>query len=89
MAITKHRDPKASYYDAGEIDTLKIIKAKLTPRQFEGFLLGSSLKYLCRMNFKHPTALERRRDIEKANFYLATMENDMSIGIQTQAPGDE
>jgi len=27
-------DPESSYYDAGEIETIDIIKAKLTPEQF-------------------------------------------------------
>jgi hypothetical protein len=40
------------YYDAGGISTLDIIKAKLTPEQYHGFLLGNVVKYACRLNFK-------------------------------------
>lgn len=47
------KDPKSNYYMAGDIETLDIIKAKLTPEQYEGYLLGNALKYGCRLNFKY------------------------------------
>lgn len=59
------RDTKSSYYDAGGIETLDIIKAKLTPEQYEGYLLGNALKYSCRANFKGCMD----RDMEKASNY--------------------
>ena len=59
-------DPKASYYDTGGIETIYIIRAKLTPEQFQGYCLGNALKYLCRANFKN----DFQRDIEKAQVYL-------------------
>ena len=59
------KDPKSRYYDAGEIETLDIIKAKLTPDQYRGFLLGNIIKYSCRANHKG----EFDRDIEKVKFY--------------------
>lgn len=59
-------DNKSDYYDAGGIETLKIIKAKLTPEQYEGFLMGNAIKYLARANFKGA----KFRDIEKASIYL-------------------
>jgi len=58
-------DKKSRYYDAGGIETLDIIRAKLTPEQYEGFLMGNAIKYLCRANFKE----NRDRDIEKAATY--------------------
>ena len=63
------KDPKARYYDAGGLETLDIIKAKLTPDQYKGWLLGNLLKYSCRANFKDQMA----RDIEKVAFYSAEM----------------
>lgn len=61
------RDTKSNYYDAGGIETLDVIKAKLTPEQFRGYLLGNALKYSCRMMHKgDPT-----RDAEKAANYSA------------------
>ncbi len=45
-------DPKARYYDAGGIEVFDILKAKLTPEQWVGFLLGNVIKYTCRLNHK-------------------------------------
>ena len=59
------RDDKSNYYDAGNIETLDIIKAKLTPEQFEGYLLGNVLKYSCRLMHKGTP----ERDAEKAAYY--------------------
>ena len=44
---------KNSHYDAGGISVIDVIKAKLTPEQYEGFLLGNILKYSLRLNFKN------------------------------------
>jgi len=60
------RDSKSNYYDAGGIETLDIIKAKLTPEQYTGYLLGNSLKYQCRMMHKSESPT---RDAEKAANY--------------------
>ena len=58
-------DPKSSYYDAGGISTMDVIKAKLTDEQFKGYLLGNLIKYSCRLNHKG----EPKRDAEKAANY--------------------
>lgn len=58
-------DPAARYYDAGGIETMEIIKAKLTLEQFLGFCLGNAIKYSCRANHKGSMA----RDIEKVGYY--------------------
>lgn len=59
------KDPKSRYYDQGNIEVLDIIQAKLTPEQWEGYLLGNLIKYSCRANWKGDFS----RDIEKINFY--------------------
>lgn len=59
-------DPKSRYYDAGGIEVINIIRAKLTPEQFTGYCLGNVLKYICRANHKGDSA----RDLEKAAIYL-------------------
>lgn len=61
------KDEKSSYYDVGGIEVLEIIKAKLTEEQFLGYLLGNSLKYLTRCNWKG----NFERDLEKAKNYTA------------------
>lgn len=59
------RDSKSSYYDEGGIEVLDVIKAKLTPEQYKGYLLGNSIKYALRCNFKGT----KDRDIEKLANY--------------------
>ena len=66
-------DKKASYYDAGGMETIEIIRAKLTPEQFNGFLLGNALKYLCRYNFK----VTPKRDAEKALVYTKMLHEEI------------
>lgn len=71
------KDDKSTYYDAGGIETIEIIKAKLTLEQYRGFLLGNSIKYLSRMMHKH-TDDERTRDAEKAAFYTKWLNESYS-----------
>jgi len=59
------RDPKSSYYDAGDIEVFDIIRAKLTPEELQGFYKGNAIKYLARMAFKGDSV----RDAEKAANY--------------------
>lgn len=59
------KDQKSSYYDEGGIEVLDVIKAKLTPEQYKGYLLGNSIKYALRANFKGT----KERDIEKLANY--------------------
>lgn len=40
------------HYTAGGIEAIDVIKAKLTPEEYRGYLKGSALKYLLRANFK-------------------------------------
>lgn len=59
------KDDNATHYDVGGIDSLDVIRAKLTEEQFEGYLLGNALKYALRLNHKG----SKERDAEKmANF---------------------
>ncbi len=74
---TKNRtvDPKANYYDAGGINTLAIIKARVTPEQFEGYLLGSALKYLNRANHKYSAAQTSTAMLKKPPFTHRRLSN--------------
>lgn len=58
-------DKKAAYYCAGGIESLDVIKAKLTKEQYKGWLLGNIIKYSNRANWKDVF----ERDIEKIAFY--------------------
>ena len=78
-------DKKASYYDAGGIHVLEIIKAKLTPEQFEGYLLGNAMKYSLRANFKGCFG----RDCEKMQYYsklLSTIKGEEKCLKDRQKP---
>ena len=62
-------DPASTYYDAGGIETLRIIQAKLTPEQYEGYLLGNIIKYACRFNHKG----QADRDATKISKYAGEL----------------
>lgn len=53
------------HYTSGGIETIDYINAKMTPAQFEGFLLGNIIKYTSRYQYKN--GLE---DLKKAEWYL-------------------
>jgi hypothetical protein len=75
-------DPKSKYYSAGDIGVLDIIKAKLTPEQYKGYLLGTNLVYLLRMNWKHKSFEDKLRDVEKAGIYNKWLFEHMSEEIK-------
>lgn len=70
------RDEKSNYYDAGGIETLDVIKAKLTPEQYQGYLLGNAIKYQLRMMHKTPDS--PARDAEKAANYSKWLSDSFS-----------
>jgi len=67
-------DPQSNYYDAGGIESIKILQAKLTVEQYEGFLLGNIIKYSTRANFKGT----KDRDIEKVGVYQKLLQEFQS-----------
>lgn len=64
-------DNTASYYDAGGIETIEVVKAKLTPEQFIGYLLGTSMVYDMRANFKE----DFHRDQHKSLIFKIMLRN--------------
>ena len=70
------RDENSSYYDAGGIEVFDVIKAKLTPEQFEGYLLGNTIKYSLRMMHKTPNNPER--DAVKAANYAGWLKDELN-----------
>ena len=80
------RDKQSTYYDAGGIEVLDIIKAKLTPEQYRGYLLGNVIKYVCRVNWKGGSADDKYRDIEKGGNYLRWLRETL---IAKRAPVDD
>jgi len=54
------------HYSAGGLEVITILKAKLTPEEFRGFLVGNVLKYL----FRHEHKGKAKDDLFKAQTYL-------------------
>jgi len=75
-------DPKSTYYDAGGVTVLDVIKAKLSDEQYKGFLLGNVIKYSGRLNFKGSP----ERDAEKTAFYSKLLKEVMSDEKNTKEP---
>ena len=69
-------DAKSSHYDAGGVETIEIIKAKLTPEQFEGYLLGNVIKYSTRLNFKG----QAEPDARKLKIYAELLHQNLHKG---------
>jgi hypothetical protein len=52
------------HYKQGGLETIDILKAKMTPAQYEGFLLGNMIKYATRYQYKNGV-----EDVKKAKWY--------------------
>ena len=59
-----------SHYTIGGIESIEVLRAKLTKEQFEGFCLGNALKYSMRANFKGKFT----EDMAKASNYISMLE---------------
>ncbi len=57
------------HYTSGGIETIEILRAKLTPEELDGFLKGNVIKYITRAG-KKGGALE---DMKKAQWYLTEL----------------
>lgn len=56
---------RPNHYKTGGIETIKILKAKMSKEEFKGFLKGNIIKYLCRAEHKNGA-----EDYEKAQWYM-------------------
>lgn len=77
------KDDKATYYDAGGIETIEIVRAKLTREQFIGFLLGTGIVYQCRLNFKGQAA----DDARKAAVYARWLDEELARAVPDRKGG--
>jgi hypothetical protein len=59
-------------------ECVKVLRAWLTPEQYEGFLRGNALKYLCRVGKKD----EAVQELKKAKWYVEKL-------IETEEDKDE
>lgn len=60
----------SSYYEVGGIEVISYIKAKLTPEQYKGYLLGNIMKYSGRCQYKG----EYQKDVKKLAEYTRWLE---------------
>lgn len=56
---------KPDHYMVGGFEALDVVRAKLTPEEYRGFLKGNVLKYIMRANYKGHHDV----DCAKAEFY--------------------
>lgn len=63
---THDRINSPKHYTAGGIETIDFMRAKLSPEQFEGYLLGTAIKYLSRARFKK----QKKDDYKKAKWFV-------------------
>ena len=75
-------DPKATYYDAGGIETIAVIRAKLTPEQFLGYCIGNVIKYSCRINHKGQPARDAEKVAQYSEWIQETMEEHPELAIE-------
>ena len=57
------------HYTIGGMETIDVLRAKLTPEEYRGYLKGNILKYLCRANYKG----KHDQDILKAEWYASEL----------------
>jgi hypothetical protein len=54
------------HYTVGGFEAIDVIRAKLTPEEYQGYLKGTVLKYLMRSNYKG----HHDQDIAKAYWFI-------------------
>lgn len=64
------------HYTAGGIESIDVMQAKMTPEQFEGFLLGNIMKYAHRFNHKGL----KKESAGKIRWYASKLEEVLSDG---------
>jgi|SaaInl74LU_5_DNA_1037368.scaffolds.fasta_scaffold17081_2 hypothetical protein len=73
-----------AHYTGGHIQCIDAIESCLSPTEYLGYLRGNIMKYTWRFRQKvtHPTAVEGKQDLEKAQWYMVRL---MEFNIKYQA----
>lgn len=67
--MKKTKDPiNPDHYKAGGMEVIDILRAKLSPEEFRGFLKGNAIKYITRAEAKG-----REEDYKKAAWYTSML----------------
>lgn len=72
MKIVDWKNPE--HYTNKKWEAIDIIKDVLTPEQFQGYLIGNSLKYLLRVNDKDTPQM----NMGKAEWYSLRAEKELN-----------
>ncbi len=64
------------HYTVGGHEAIAVIKAKLTPEEYRGYLKGNGLKYMMRANYKG----QHDKDCAKAQWYIDELNKVLSDG---------
>lgn len=66
----ENTEHKPDHYKIGGIEVIDIIKAKLGPEEFNGFLWGNIIKYILRWKYAKDSIQGQTSDLRKAMIYL-------------------
>lgn len=74
-----------SHYTQGGLEVIDILRAKLSPEEFQGFLRGNVLKYVLRSSHKG----REQEDLNKADWYLRELRKPGVMRELLAATGDQ
>ena len=74
------------HYKNKSIETIEVIKSQLGVILFIGYLIGSALKYLCRMGIKYPTNAGALEDAKKAEWFVKRIILELEERIKENGP---
>tara|TARA_R100000963_G_C4631599_1_gene96564 strand:+ start:839 stop:1105 length:267 start_codon:yes stop_codon:yes gene_type:complete len=73
------------HYNRGVIETIDIIKNSMSSSEFEGYLQGNVIKYICRYRYKG-TSLE---DLQKAEWYIKKLIEEVEDFVDAKPSDSE
>lgn len=63
------------HYLVGGIESIDVMRAKMTPEQFRGFCIGNALKYLHRFNHKGEPKETAKKIVDYATWLLESYDD--------------
>lgn len=67
-----------SHYNSNSLEVIDAIKGSLSKEEYNGFLKGNVLKYVCRADYKG----KYLEDLQKAKWYLDEMIKQKTKGVK-------
>jgi hypothetical protein len=61
------------HYMVGGIEAIDVIKSRLSPEEYQGYLKGNHLKYILRYPFKN----DPEQDLQKAEWYINKLREEL------------